>query len=459
MKAKRYFLIGIGGIGMQAVARLLVDAGHKVSGSDMADFDARRDLKCLGIETFVGHDAIHITKDIDEVVYSAAIPATNPELRAANKLGIPVRRRLEPVGEVMQSKTGIAVAGTHGKTTTTTMLAQMLQAAGRDPLALIGAEVKEAHSSVILGHGPLMVVEACEYGRSFLDIRPKIAVVTNIEADHLDYYHDLEDIKNAFTDFLKLVPKGGVIIANGDDAVVREVVGRVDRKVIWAGLGEGNDVRATGLEFREGRLYFSVNGTRLHLQVPGRHNVSDAVLAWAAARAVGVDDATVKHVLQDDFQSIQRRFEILGTTHGVTFVDDYAHHPTEIVAMLEGAREYFGRRRLWVVFHPHQFSRTRLLLDDFAKSFSDADTVIVAPIYAVRDTEADKKSVNSEQLVVAINGQTNNAKYLGDFDAVENFLLGVLQPGDVLLTLGAGQANIFGRRLLDRMRGQSQVAV
>ena len=292
-----------------------------------------------------------------------------------------------------------------------------------------------------------------------MDIRPKIAVVTNIEADHLDYYHDLEDIKNAFTDFLKLVPKGGVIIANGDDAVVREVVGRVDRKVIWAGLGEGNDVRATGLEFREGRLYFSVNGTRLHLQVPGRHNVSDAVLAWAAARAVGVDDATVKHVLQDDFQSIQRRFEILGTTHGVTFVDDYAHHPTEIVAMLEGAREYFGRRRLWVVFHPHQFSRTRLLLDDFAKSFSDADTVIVAPIYAVRDTEADKKSVNSEQLVVAINGQTNNAKYLGDFDAVENFLLGVLQPGDVLLTLGAGQANIFGRRLLDRMRGQSQVAV
>ncbi|KKW25559.1 MAG: UDP-N-acetylmuramate-L-alanine ligase [candidate division Kazan bacterium GW2011_GWC1_52_13] len=255
MKNKQYFLVGIGGIGMQAVARLLAANGHRVSGSDVGDFEARMDLKCAGIETFVGHDAAHITKNIDEVIYSAAIPETNPELQAARKLNIPVRRRLEPIGEIMKTKTGIAIAGTHGKTTATTMLALILQAAGRDPLALIGAEVKDAHSNVMLGHGSLMVVEACEYSRSFLDLNPKIIVITNIEADHLDYYRDLDDIKDAFTDFLKKLPSDGIIIANGDDPTVREVVGRVNRKVVWAGLGEGNDLRATNLEYREGRCH------------------------------------------------------------------------------------------------------------------------------------------------------------------------------------------------------------
>nr|AQS30110.1 hypothetical protein [uncultured bacterium] len=444
---------------MQTVARLLTDSGHKVSGSDIKDFDASRDLKCLGMEIFIGHDKNRITKEIDEVIYSAAIPETNPELQMARKLGITIRRRLEPVGDLMKSKTGIAIAGTHGKTTTTTMTALILQAAGRDPLALIGAEVKDAHSNVMLGHGPFMVVEACEYSRSFLDLSPKIAVITNIEADHLDYYRDLDEIKDAFTDFLKLLPKDGIIIANGDDSNVREVVGRVNRSVVWAGLESGNDVRATDIEFREGRLYFSVNGTRLHLQVPGRHNVADAVLAWAVAQSVGIDDQTIKHVLQDGFRGVQRRFEILGTTSGVTFVDDYAHHPTEITAMLEGAREYFGKRRLWVVFHPHQFSRTRILLNDFARSFRNADTVLVAPIYAVRDSDADKKSIDSEQLVEAINQVSGNAKYLGNFSAIEDFLIRELKPGDVLLTLGAGEANLFGRELLDKLRQQSQAVL
>jgi len=459
MKEKNYFLIGIGGIGMQAVARLLKAGGNQVVGSDMRDFDARPDLESVGIQVYIGHNGMHITKDIDEVVYSAAIPETNPEMQMACKLGIPTRRRLEPVGDLMKNKIGIAIAGTHGKTTTTTMIALILQAAGRDPLALIGAEVKDSHSNVMLGHGPFMVVEACEYSRSFLDLSPKIAVITNIEADHLDYYRDLDEIKDAFTDFLKLLPKDGTIVANGDDPVVREVVGRVKQPVVWAGLKEENNIRATDIEFREGRLYFSVDGTRLHLQVPGQHNLADAVLAWALSRSVGIDDQTIKHVLQDEFKGVQRRFDILGTTSGVTFVDDYAHHPTEIVAMLEGAREYFGKRRLWVVFHPHQFSRTRILLDDFAKSFRNADTVLVAPIYAVRDSEADKKSISSEQLVGAINQVSGNAKYLGDFYAIEEFLMKEMKSGDVLLTLGAGEANLFGRELLDKLRRQSQAVL
>jgi len=440
---------------MQAVARLLRAVGQEVSGSDMADFEARPDLAADGIKVWVGHDAARITKDIDEVIISVAIPETNPEVRQAKKLNIPVKRRLEVVGELMQEKTGVAICGTHGKTTTTAMLTTILQAAGRNPTALIGAEVRTLKSNFIFGHGPAMVVEACEYGRSFLDLRPKIIVITNIEADHLDYYEDLDAIKEAFIEFIKLLPKDGVVIGNGDDANVREVVERArPPRVVWAGLKNDNDLHAHDLEFIAGSLYFSMNGTRMHLHIPGRHNVLNAVLAWAAARELQVDNKTVEYALHDDFKGAARRFEILGTAKGITFMDDYAHHPTEVVALLEAARQYFAGRRLLVVFHPHQYSRTRLLLNDFAKSFGDADLVVVAPIYAVRDTEEDKRSVNSEKLVEAINAVHPNAKYVGDFSAIKEFMLKTVQPGDVVITMGAGQADVFGRELLEELRDQ-----
>ncbi|MFH0905177.1 MAG: Mur ligase family protein [bacterium] len=328
----------------------------------------------------------------------------------------------------------------------------ILQAAGRDPMALIGAEVKSLSANIVAGHGPVMVVEACEYGRSFLDLKPKIAVITNIEADHLDYYKDIEDIKSAFTEFAKLIPKDGAIIANGDDGNVRAALAKVDRKIIWAGLGNDNGLCARDIEFREGRTYFSVNGSRLHLHVPGKHNIANAVLAWAVARELGVDDTTVKHVLQDEFRGVERRFEILGTTKGITLLDDYAHHPTEIRGVLEGARQYFGNRRLLAVFHPHQFSRTRLLLDDFAKSFANVDLVVVAPIFAVRDTDEDKKSISAEVLVEAINCESHNARFVGDFDAIKQFMVSEVKPGNVVITLGAGRANVFGRELLGTLR-------
>jgi len=460
IKSKHYFLIGIGGIGMQAVARLLKAGGHQVAGSDINEFETRSDLELAGITVYIGHDVAHITKDIDEVLYSAAIPKDNPEIEQAKALGIPLRKRLEVVGDLMKEKIGVAISGTHGKTTTTTMIAMIMQAAGRQPTALIGAEVRTLKSNFMLGSGPIMIVEACEYDRSFMDLRPKIIVLTNIEADHLDYYKDLEDIKQAFVEFIKLLPKDGVVIGNGDDANVREVVERANPpKVVWAGFGENNQIRATNLEFVEGSLYFSMNGSRLHLHVPGRHNVHNAVLAWAVARELGVDNPTVEHALHDEFRGAARRFEILGTTKGITFMDDYAHHPTEVQALLEGAKQYFRGRRLMVIFHPHQYSRTRLLLNDFANSFHDADLVIVAPIYAVRDSDADKKSINSEQLVEAINQVSDNAKYLGDFAAIEDFLIRELKPGDVVLTLGAGEANLFGRELLDKLRQQSQAVL
>ncbi len=454
---KKYFLIGIGGIGMQGVARLLKSLGHEVMGSDMQDFPERKELAAAGIMTYVGHDAVHITADIDEVVYSGAIPPTNPEMVAAHNLGIKITRRLEPVGEIMRDRVGVAIAGTHGKTTTTTMITTILQASGRHPTALIGAEVKSLHGNVALGRGPVMVVEACEYQRAFLDLNPKIVVITNIEADHLDYFKDLEDIKSAFVDLINKLPEDGVVVANGDDEVVREVVGRTSHKVIWAGLGESNDVVAKNLEFVEGRLYFSVNDERLHLAIPGRHIVADAVLAWAAAHALGVDDPTIKHVLQDGFRNLARRFEFLGTSQGVTVVDDYGHHPTEIRATLEGARAYFRGRRLIVVFHPHQHSRTRMLLHDFGTSFVNADLVIIAPIYAVRDSAEDIASINSEQLVAEINTASGNAKYVGDFAAIEEYLAGSLSPGDVVMTMGAGIADVFGKELVEKLRNREVV--
>lgn len=452
MEGKHFFLIGIGGIGMQAVARLLKAEGARVSGSDMYDFEARAALEQEGIKVYIGHDADHVAPDVSEVIYSIAVPESNPEILRARELGLPLRRRLELVGEIMQKRVGIAISGTHGKTTTTTMTTMMFEAAGVHPTALIGAEVRTLKSNVILGAGPHMIVEACEYGRSFMDLRPKIAVLTNVEPDHLDYYKDFDDIKQAFLQFIELLPEDGVVVANGDDPAIREIVGKASRRVVWAGLGEGNDFRATDLRFTEGRMHFAVNGVATYIQMPGRHNVANAVLAWAVAKQADIDDATLQHVLEDVFTGLARRFEIIGSTKGVTFVDDYAHHPTEIMAMLDGAREYFGDRRLIVVFHPHQHSRTRILLDDFAKSFVNADRVIVAPIYAVRDTKEDIASISSEQLVAKVNEQNHNAEYLGDFGQIEDALLEDLEPGDVLITLGAGQADVFGRDLLAKLR-------
>lgn len=439
---------------MQGLANLLHDQGAKVSGSDMNDFAARGQMAASGIQVYIGHDAKHIIDDVNEVIRSVAVPDSNPEVMAARKLGLPVRRRLELIGEIMQDKIGVAISGTHGKTTTTKMITMIAQAAGRDPVALIGAEVKNLKSNIVLGRGQIMIVEACEYGRSFLDTRPKVAVITNIEADHLDFYKDLDDIKQAFRQFAESVPASGAIIANGDDQNVREVLKDAKAKVVYAGFDKGNDIHVRDLEFKEGRLYFSINGERLHLRVPGRHNVADAALAWAVARHLGIDDTTVKHVLQDEFNGVERRFEILGTVNGITFMDDYAHHPTEIKAALEGTKQYFGDRRLVVVFHPHQFSRTRILLNSFAESFGDANLLIVAPIYAVRDSEADKRSISAQDLVEAINKISGNAKFVGDFDEIKKFVKGEIKPGDVLVTLGAGLANEFGKELLDDLRAR-----
>ena len=444
----KYFLVGIGGIGMQAVARLLKSTGAVVSGSDMRDFEERAQLEAEGIKVFVGHDAAHIEDDLTAVIYSTAVPTENPEIEAAKAKNIPLRRRLGLVGEMMKDRLGIAVTGTHGKTTTTTMIATILKGAGLDPTALIGAELRSLKSNTMLGKGNAMVVEACEYTRCFLDLSPKIIVITNIEEDHLDYYADLDDIKRAFREFVELLPTDGLVIANGDDANTRNMLQGFSRRIIFVGFNADNDVKIENAEYVDGQLNFSIDGQRLFLQVPGRHNVSNAALAWVAARQLGVEDEVIAKLLAQDFRGAARRFEILGEASGVTFVDDYGHHPTEIQATLEAAKNYFPNRRVVVVFHPHQYSRTMILLSGFARSFKDCGLVLVAPIFPARFNEEKQYPVTSEKLVEEINKVSGNAKFVGDFPEIAEFLKKELKAGDVLLTLGAGKADVFGREFL-----------
>jgi len=437
---------------MQGLARLLLSQGYKISGSDMNDFGSRLEMVKLGIKIIIGHSPSNIDATVDKVIRSMAIPDTNPEIVTAKEKGLPILRRLELVGKIMQDRNGVAVSGTHGKTTTTKMMELILTEANLDPTVLIGAEVKKMSANITIGQGDIMVVEGCEYGRSFLDLRPKIAIITNIEADHLDYFKDLDEIKAAFTKFAELVPEiGGLVVANGDDVNVRDALKGVNRKIIWAGMNNGNNLQATDLKFENGRLYFSIGDKRMHLHVPGRHHVADAVLAWAAARELGVDDRTIIEGLHK-FRGTERRFELLGEINNITFIDDYAHHPTEIAATLEGMKQYFKNRRLLVVFHPHQFSRTKLLLNSFAQSFRDVDLVVVAPIYAIRDNKEDKQSISAEILVDKINQVSGNAKFVGGFENIKKFMLDEVRPGDVVVTLGAGQANIFGRELFSELK-------
>lgn len=446
-------MVGIGGVGMQGLARLLLNTGHMVSGSDMNDFGSRVEMEELGIKVTIGHSADNVPMDTDEVIRSVAIPDSNEEIMVAKDRRLPILRRLELVGEIMEDKKGVAISGTHGKTTTTKMIQLILEDAKLNPTVLIGAEVKNLSANLVVGDGEIMVVEGCEYGRSFLDLKPKIAVITNIEEDHLDYYKNLDDIKAAFVQFAEGVPEeGGVVIANGDDKNVRDTLKDVKRKIIWVGMNNNNDLVAKDLKFEDGCLYFSVGNERLHLHVPGRHHVADAVIAWALARELGVDDKTIISGLHR-FRGVERRFETIGETNGITFIDDYAHHPTEISATLEGMKEFFKGRRLLVVFHPHQFSRTKLLLDNFAKSFGDADLVVVAPIYAVRDSIEDKKSISAEKLVEAINLVSNNAEFVGDFPEIKKLMLKKIKSGDVVITLGAGNANVFGQDLFNELKG------
>lgn len=446
---------------MQAIADVLLGMGHKVTGSNISDFSARERLVAKGAKIFIGpHLASHVPDDINELIYTSAItregvPETaNPEVAQALKLGVPIAKRSVFVGKLMADKVGITVSGTHGKTTTTTLITSILQAAELQPSALIGAEIKSLAGCGIFGVGQYIVVEACEYDRSFMDMPPKIAVLTNIDADHLDYYQDLSHIKEAFSQFIKLVPADGLVVACGDDKNLKEILPEAKSPIVTYGFNSDNDLVATEVKNIGTHAEFKVGDQAFSLPLPGNHLILDALAAIAVARHLKVADEVTRKTLAN-FKGAARRFEILGTVNGVTLVDDYGHHPTEIKALLASARSYFSDRQIWVVFQPHQYSRTRLLFDNFVDSLKGADKVVIAPILAVGDSEADKQSVSSSELAEAIDQQiVGKAVALPNFSDISAYLKEKIESGDVIISLGAGRNSEWIHQFKDELNKQ-----
>jgi len=455
---RRIHFIGAGGCGMSGIAEFVLAEGGVVSGSDLKPGAATDRLARLGARVHIGHGADNIPQGTDLVVHSAAVRADNPERVEARRRGLPVLKYAEFLGRLMDLRAGIAVAGTHGKSTTTAMVAYVLSEAGLDPSFVIGADVPQLGGGSRVGAGPHLVVEACEYDRSFLNLAPMAGAVLNIEEDHLDYYRDLADIRSAFSALAARIRPDGLLVINGTDLGRREVVAKARCRVETFGVGGEWDWHAENLESDRGRFAFDVyrRGTfyaSMRLAVAGRHQVLNALAATALSAWAGADADAIAGALAR-FEGARRRMEVLGSAAGVTVVDDYAHHPTEVLATLKAAAERFQPERLWVVFQPHQHSRTRFLLKDFAQALTVADRIIVPDIYFVRDSEQERQAVRSQDLVDEIQHLGADALYLADFDSIRRYLVESLGPGDVLMTMGAGDVWRLARPLLDDLVGR-----
>ena len=441
---KRVHFIGVGGIGMSGLAQVLVRNRAVVSGSDQAQGPLVTRLQQLGVSIQIGHHPDHVPADADAVVVTAAVRPDNPELVRAQQQGCSVYRYAQMLGQLMNRYQGIAVSGTHGKSTTSGWLSFLLRRASIDVHFIVGAVVSQLGSSSGVGDSPYFVVEACEYDRSFLNLRPTLAAVLNIEADHLDYYKDEAEIVEAFTQFVAGVAFEGAVVANGQDPNVREAIRhlRPDVECLTFGLDDSCSYHAADLELVDGLYRFGVYERghllgRPRISVPGRHNVLNALAVVAMARRVGVPVQTILELLPE-FTGVDRRLTLRGQAGRVKVVDDYAHHPTEIKASLAGIRERYQPKRLWCVFQPHQYSRTRFLLEDFAESFELADVTIVPEIYFVRDSQESRQAVNAQVLVDRLRERGSEAEFIDGFDRICDYLQTHVTAGDVVVTMGAG---------------------
>lgn len=449
-------LIGIGGSGMAGLAAMLLRRGARVSGSDRSQSDVLAALAAQGASISHEQTAEAFPATAQLVVASAAIPADHPELQAAQQRGVEVMKYAQMVGELMAQRSGIAIAGTHGKSTTSAWTTFMLRSAGLDPSFVIGAEVAQLGGGSGVGDGAHFVAEACEYDRSFLNFRPRFGAILNIEEDHLDYYKDLTAISDAFFEFASLIPGDGLLVTNGEDQRCRKIAERLTCPVHTFGLSDGCTWQAKQLELRDGRYSFTVffDGNemgRVQLGIAGRHNVMNALAVTAVAHRCGVDWETIARAL-NEFCGAKRRLEQRDVVGGITICDDYAHHPTEIRATLRAARERFEPRRLWCIFQPHQHSRTRFLLEDFARSFECADRVVVPQIFFVRDSERERDLVCAEDLVERTRAGGVEAEYIPDFKAIVALLQAQVQPGDLVITMGAGDIWKVADELAQRLR-------
>lgn len=450
--------VGIGGIGMSAIAKVLLERGYRVSGSDLHLSPLTERLEELGAVVWEGHRAQHVGA-AELVVVSSAVPPDNPEIIEARRRGVPVVKRAEVLGWLMATRYGIAVAGTHGKTTTSAMIALTLEDAGLAPTILVGGELVDLGTNARWGNGTYLVAEADEFDGSFLRLSPRLAVVTNIEADHLDCYGSFDAVVDAFQRFLARVPSDGHVVACVDDPTLRRVAqgGQAGTHPgpQWVTYGLKTATaqwRAVDLRLNDlgGYDFCAWNGDELvgefRLRVPGQHNVSNCLATLAATSILGVDAETARTTLAR-FQGTRRRFEIKGTVRGVVVVDDYAHHPTEIQATLTAARERFAGRSLWVVFQPHTYSRTKFLLEEFATAFDQADHVVVTDIYAAR--EHNDLGVHAAQLVARM--RHPDTCYIPDLDSAASYVADRLGQDDVLFTVGAGDVWRVGEMVLSAM--------
>ncbi len=430
-QAKVHF-IGIGGIGMCGLAELLHNMGARVSGSDMNENSQTQRLRQMGVDVQIGQKAQNIG-DVEVAVYSSAIKFDNPEFREARIRKIPLIPRAEALAEIMRLKRGIAVGGSHGKTTTTSMTAAVFLEANAQPTIVVGGRLDLIKSTALLGQGEWMVAEADESDGSFLRLSPEVAIVTNIDNDHLDYHGTIENLKKAFSDFASRIPFYGLAIVCGDDLLAREVFNDFPKRVLFYGFGENNDLRLKG---DKGDYQVYLGHVRLgsfRLQVAGRHNALNAAAALAAGLEAGFSFATCARGLET-FSGVDRRFQFKGHVAGVDIYDDYGHHPTEIAAVLAAFKEKFPKRRVVTVFQPHRYSRTLFCWDQFRSCFKDASHVLLCDVYAAG--EMPIQNINSERLAKEIDH--DHVEHLrSDSDPVEK-IRAVLQDGDVLVTLGAG---------------------
>ena len=439
---KRVHLIGVAGSGMRALARQLLDLGAIVSGSDSVPSATLEKLSARGAAVHVGQQAENLPEELDLVVYSAAIREANPELLAARKRGCEVLKYSQMLGRLMSQRCGIAVAGTHGKSTTTAMVAYALSTAGRDPSFIVGATVPQLGGPSGVGAGPHFVAEACEYDRSFLNLSPSLAAILNIEEDHPDCYPDLDSIIEAFRAFAAKVPPHGVLVANGEQRETAEATAEAACEVQTFGLRPDCRWSAGRLSCEAGRYSFDVlfrgrRFCRVCLQVAGLHQVYNALAAAGLLHHGGLGPEEISRAL-GGFLGVHRRMTVRAECSGIVVMDDYAHHPTEVQTTLRAIADRYGPERLWCVFQPHQHSRTRFLLKDFARSFGVADKVILPDIYFVRDSEREKEHICSADLVAQIRLHGGDAIYLKDFAAIVEHLKASLRPGDLVVTMGAG---------------------
>jgi UDP-N-acetylmuramate--alanine ligase len=458
MYLKKYHIhfVGIGGIGMSGIAELLLNLGYRVSGSDLRASEITRRLEQLGGRVYEGHQAEQI-EGADVVVTSSAVNVSNPEVAAAQGAGIPVIPRAEMLAELMRIKFSIAIAGAHGKTSTTSLVAAVLGAGKLDPTVVIGGKLLGIGTNAVLGQGDFLVAEADESDGSFLKYNPAIAVVTNIDREHLDFYPDLDAIKEVFLDFIERIPFYGLAVLCLDNESVQDLLPRVKKRVATYGTSPQADFQATEIRFEGLASQFTVNHGgkvlgEIRLNLPGMHNVYNAMASVVVGLELDLPFATIKKALET-VPGVGRRIEIKGEVRGVTVVDDYGHHPTEIKTTLAAVAQSWPGRRKVVVFQPHRYTRTQSLFDEFTRAFYESDRLLVLPIYAASETPI--QGVDSRQLSEQIRAHGHkDVHYMDGFDACEAFLRETLEAGDLLLTLGAGDVVRIGENLLTQLRSE-----